>query len=67
MIVNVLRIETILAEQNMTKVEFARKCGVSRQTISTILRSGSCEPRTAGKLALGLGVSVSDILEGNRC
>ena len=66
MIISALRIETMLAERGMTKAEFAEKCGISRQNISTIIRRGTCEPKTAGKLAVGLGVSVEDILEVER-
>lgn len=61
--ISALKIETLLAEHNMTKASFAEKCGISRQSISTIVRRGTCEPKTAGKLAAGLGVSVADILE----
>lgn len=55
-------IDTKLAEQGMTKSDLAVRSGVSRQSISTIIRRGTCEPKTAGKLATGLGVSVSDII-----
>ena len=58
MTINAIRIESILAERDMTKAALAERCGVSRQNIST------CEPRTAGKLAAGLGVSVAEIIEG---
>lgn len=61
--INVVRIETILAERGMTKSAFADTCGVSAQNISAIIRRGTCEPRTVGKLASGLGVSVADIIE----
>lgn len=57
------RIETILAEQGITKAKLAERCGISRQSISVIVRRGTCEPRTAGKLAAGLGISVADIIE----
>ena len=57
------RIDTILAERGMTKVTLSESSGISRQNISTIIRRGTCEPRTAGKLAAGLGVAVSDIIE----
>lgn len=69
MIIDAVRIETILAQCGTTKTELARKCGMSRQNISTIIRRGTCEPRTAGKLAAGLGVSVLEIIAeggGNR-
>lgn len=61
--ISATRIETILAERRMTKSDLADDCGVSRQNISTIIRRGTCEPRTAGKLAAGLGVLVTDIME----
>lgn len=61
--INPVKIEVILAEKGLTRVEISRKCGISRQNISTIIRRGTCEPRTAGKLAAGLGVPVKDILE----
>ena len=61
--ISATRIETILAERRMTKAALADSCGVSRQNISTIIRRGTCEPKTAGKLAAGLGVAVSEIVE----
>ena len=61
--INVIKIDILLAERGMTKKDLADACGISRQNISTIVRRGTCEPKTAGKLAAGLGVHVSDILE----
>ena len=61
--INAIKIETLLAERGMTKKDLAVECGISRQNISTIVRRGTCEPKTAGKLASGLGVHVADILE----
>lgn len=63
MTINAIKIETLLAERGMTKAALAELCGVSRQNISTIVRRGTCEPRTAGRLAMGLGVDVADIIE----
>lgn len=63
MTISTVRIETVLAERGMTKSALAENCGLSRQSISTILRRGYCEPKTAGKLAEGLGVPVSAIIE----
>ena len=56
-------IELMLANCRLTKTKFADLCGISRQSISTILQRGTCEPKTAGKLAAGLGVPVTDIIE----
>ena len=60
---NTQRIETILAERGMTKAVLARLCHISSQNISTIISRGTCEPRTAGKLAAGLDVSVTEIIK----
>lgn len=58
---NIAKIEVLLAESRLNKAKYAERCGISRQSISTILRRGSCEPVTAGKLASGLGVPVTEI------
>lgn len=61
--INTMRISVAMAEQGLTKKDFSAKCGVSAQNISTIIRRGTCEPKTAGKLAAVLGVDVSEILD----
>lgn len=61
--ISAVKIETILANHGRTKTELAKCCGISRQNISTIVRRGTCEPKTAGKLAAGLGVDVTDIMK----
>lgn len=61
--IDVPKIETILAEKRMTKTEYSKKCGMSQQNVCTVLKRGTCEPRTAGKLAAGLCVRVEDILK----
>jgi len=63
MTINAIKLETMLAERGLTKAAYAKNCGISRQNISTIIRRGTCEPKTAGKLAAGLGVSVADIIK----
>lgn len=62
--INTRRIMQLLAEQGLTKSELSSKSGVSRQQISVILVRGTCAPITAGKLAIGLGVPVVEIMEG---
>lgn len=64
MIINTTRIELMLAERGMTQTSLAASCGISRQNISTIIRRGTCEPKTAGKLAAGLGVPVETLIKG---
>ena len=63
MIINTQRIELMLAERGMTKAALAASCGISRQNVSTIIRRGTAEPKTVGKLAAGLGVPVTDIIK----
>ena len=63
MTINTQRIETIMAEKGLTKKALAGDCGISAQNVSTIIRRGTCEPKTAGKLAAGLGVPVAEIIE----
>lgn len=62
MTINAMKIETLLAERGLTKKALADRCGISAQNVSTIVRRGTCEPKTAGKLAAGLGVNVADII-----
>ncbi len=62
MVIDTQKVELLIAEKGITKAQLAQKTGFVRQNISTILKRGTCEPRTAGKLAAGLGVPVADIL-----
>lgn len=61
--VSAIKIESLLAMHGLTKTELAKKAEMSRQNVSTVIRRGTCEPRTAGKLATALGVDVLDIIE----
>ena len=61
--INTHKIKLILAEMEMTRSDLAAKCGISRQNISTILTRGTCEPKTAGKLAKGLGIPLDEIVK----
>lgn len=56
------RINTQLARQGMTKADLAKKSGLMPQNVSTIIRRGTCEPRTAGKIARALGVDVEELI-----
>ena len=60
--INTGRLFKILAERDMTRKSLAEASGISRQAVSTIMERGTCEPRTAGKLARGLGVQLEDII-----
>lgn len=58
------KIETVMAERGLTQTALAERTGISRQSVSSIIRRGTCAPVNAGKLAAGLGVTVTDILKG---
>lgn len=61
--INAHRIKMTIAERKMTQAELAKKAGVSRQSISTILARGTCALSTAGKIAEGLGIPVSELVK----
>ena len=63
MTISTKRLEALLGAKNLTKKDFSKHCGVSRQTLSTIVRRGTCEPRTAGKIARALGVTIEYLTE----
>lgn len=61
--INVTKIKIILANCQMTHTKLADLSGISRQSISTIMTRGTCEPRTAGKIAKALGVDACEIIK----
>ncbi len=63
MIIRTQHIETLMAEQGLTKKALAEKSGISAQNVSTVIRRGTAEPKTVGRLAVGLGVSVAEIIQ----
>ena len=60
--ISTTKINLLRAERELTVTELAKRSGISRQNISTIVRRGTCNPQTAAKLAAGLGVPVADII-----
>lgn len=60
---NTTKIALILADREMTRAALAERCGLSRQNISTILARGTCEPKTMGKLAKGLGIDPAELIK----
>jgi DNA-binding XRE family transcriptional regulator len=59
------RLARLMAEQQMTQAELARRIGVGQSAISMLL-SRKCrpQPRTLGKIAEALGVTVADLWPG---
>lgn len=58
-----IKIKLLMAEQEINQTNLAERCEISRQSISCLLRCGSCNPKTAGKLAKALGVPVREIIK----
>ncbi len=62
--IDVMKVRILMAECGISQIELSKKCSVTRQNISRILAKGRCNPVTAGKIAYGLGVHVSEIVKG---
>lgn len=60
--INAQRVELEMAKRGLSRRDLAERSGISAQNISTIIRRGTCEPRTAGKLATGLEMDVSELM-----
>lgn len=63
MTINNTKFEIVLAESGLTMAELAKRAGLSRQRIHTILNSKKATPQAVGKVARGLGVKVTEIIE----
>jgi transcriptional regulator with XRE-family HTH domain len=66
--VNLLRINRVkfiaeMARQDLTVLDLAKNCCLSRATITGVRSGKSCTQETAAKLAQGLGVPLESILE----
>lgn len=60
---NKTKIEILLAENQLSKNEFAEVSGISRQSFCSALSRGNCSPKTAGRIAHALKAKVTDIIE----
>lgn len=60
--INTRFIEIKMAEQGLTQKALAENCGMAPTNFGRILRRGTCEPITVGKLARGLEVSVEEVI-----
>jgi plasmid maintenance system antidote protein VapI len=59
---DVFAIKLLVAERELKLMELAEKMGCSRDGLHQILRRGSCNPKTAGRLAHALDVPVEAIV-----
>lgn len=61
--INTRSINLLLARQSITKSELAKRSGLTKQATCQLIKRGTCEPRTAGKIARALGVDVEELIE----
>lgn len=59
--VDAQRLDILLAQQCKSMSDL--RAGISPQTLARIRKGCEVLPKTAGKIAMGLGVSVADILK----
>ena len=57
------KINICLARKKITIGQLATLCGLSRNRLNVILNSRKVTPMAAGKVASGLGVDVTEIIE----
>ena len=53
-----------LTKSGLTGKQLAERSGVARGTISAVKCGKTCSEETVSKLAAGLGVSVSELIDG---
>lgn len=57
------KIQYLMAGKKMTMTSLAAASGMSRQQLSVIVAKETCTPVSAGKIAEGLGVPVTEIVK----
>lgn len=63
MTIDRVKLITEMAKQRLQVNQLAERSGVSRMTVTAVRSGKSCSAETAEKLARGLGVKVSEIME----
>lgn len=61
--INDMKFNIALANSGLTITQAAERAGVSRQRYSVILNQKNVTPQAAGKIAKGVGVNVTEIIE----
>lgn len=57
------KVEIQQARNGLSSAQVAKSCNTSVQVISRVLKKGTCNPVTVGKIARALGVDPADIIE----
>lgn len=59
--INSQRVACILAERQMNRAALAAASGLTRSQLTVVLKRGRARELTVGRIADGLGVSVTEI------
>lgn len=59
-----IKLATEMIRADLSVNALAEKSGLSRVTVTSVKSGKSCSKKTAEKLAFGLGLTLSDIMEG---
>lgn len=59
-----IKLATAMIRADLSVNDLAERSGLSRVTVTSVKSGKSCSRKTAEKLAFGLGLTVSDIVEG---
>ena len=57
------RVEIRMGELGLSRKDLGERCGIKPQNVSTLLRRGTCTPKTAVKLAGALNLPTADIIK----
>ena len=63
--ISISKIDYIMATKRLKSYQVAENSGMSRQNFSTVKKRGTCSPNTVAKIAVGLGVSIDEIIEND--
>ena len=58
-----IKLKTALLQADMKQYELAEKTGLTRNTINAVCGGKGCTEDTANKIAAGLGVELSELVE----
>lgn len=59
------KVQLLMAEKKMNPYDLCSAADISYATYRRIMKIGNCKLATLGKLAIALGVKVTDILKGD--
>ena len=63
MVINRQKLMLAMAGREMRAANVADEAGLSRHTLSDVMRTGKCRTDTLGKIARALGVEPKDLVD----